>query len=374
MLIGGFLFGCKDYCPRTLFFTLVPQPLDTPGCIAIAPRNGANQAHTHLFAMIVLYIVQTFKDLAQIRRLVKVMQESDPSGVVIITHNSEAFQLSPNDFPDCSNLYIINRETGSRLDFSLVQAYLDALDYARHQGINFDWVINLTGQCYPARPLRELVNLLEAADVDGFIDHRLIFDDDGKGGGIWPYYEAHNRYHYLYHWRLTRSEPAWLWRQVFGLVRVALHAIQPWLRLDTSYALQIGWLDTSGTVGKDFPLFGGSWYMTLSRRAADYLWKFSQSHPEIKAHFSLMNIPSEVYPHTVLTNNPDLKLSGHQHFFFDVRLSKRGRPLILGMEDLDRIQASGMFFARKFNPNIDSEVLDRLDEQVLGSTTDSMPR
>ncbi|MFM7471185.1 MAG: hypothetical protein ACKO5P_06735, partial [Nodosilinea sp.] len=30
MLIGHFLFGCKDYCPCTLFFTLVPQPLDTP--------------------------------------------------------------------------------------------------------------------------------------------------------------------------------------------------------------------------------------------------------------------------------------------------------------------------------------------------------
>ncbi len=324
--------------------------------------------------MIVLYIVQTFKNLTQIRRLVRVIQESDPSGVVIITHNSQAFPLSPTDFPGFSKLYVMNRERGSRLDFSLVQAYLDALDYAHDQGINFDWVINLTGQCYPARPLRELVTLLAATDVDGFIDHRQIFDDDGKGGGIWPYYEAHNRYHYLYPWRLTSSEPAWLWRQVFGLVRVALHGIQPWLRLDTSYALQIGWLDTSGIVGKDFPLFGGLWFMTLSRRAADYLSQFSQSHPKIKAHFSLMNIPSEVYPHTVLANNPDLKLSGHQHFFLDSSLSKRGRPLILGMEDLERIQASGMFFARKFDPSVDSEVLDRLDERVLGSPTGSVSR
>jgi len=323
--------------------------------------------------MIVLYIVQTFKNLTQIRRLVKVIQESDPSGVVIITHNSETFELSPTDFPGFSNLYIMNRETGSRLDFSLVQAYLDALDYARHRGINFDWVINLTGQCYPARPLQELVNLLEATDVDGFLLHRQVFDNDGKGGGIWPYYEAHNRYHYLYHWRLTRSEPAWLWRQVFGLVRIALHRVQPWLRLDTSFALQIGWLDTSGILGKHFPLFGGLWYMTLSRRAVDYLSEFGRSHPETIANFRLMNIPSEVYPHTVLANNPDLKLSGHQHFFVDFRLSKRGRPLILGMKDLDQIQSSGMFFARKFDLNIDSEVLDRLDERVLGSTTTSVP-
>lgn len=322
--------------------------------------------------MIILYIIQTFKDLTQIRRLVNVIRRSDPAGVVIITHNSEAFRISPSDFPDSSRVHVINREGGSRIDFSLVEAYLGALDYARNQEINFDWVINLTGQCYPVRPLQELVNLLEEAEVDGFIRHFQVFDESGKGGGIWPYEEAHSRYHYLYYWRLTLTEPAWLWRQILGVIRVILHRTQPWLRLDTSFGLQIGWLDSSNILDRNFSLFGGPWSMTLSRRAVDYLSEFSRTNAEIKTHFSLMNIPSEVYPHTILRNNPDLKLSEHQHVFFDSLLTKRGRPLILGVEDLDRIWASGLFFARKFDPKIDSQVLDRLDERVLGTTTTAL--
>ena len=101
-----------------------------------------------------------------------------------------------------------------------------------------------------------------------------------------------------------------MWRKVLGIVRVMLHKIQPWVRLDTSYALQLGLRDRTNIVGDAFPLFGGSYYMTLSSRAASYLCKFTRSHPEIALHFSRMNTPSEVYPHTVLANNPDLKLSG----------------------------------------------------------------
>lgn len=312
----------------------------------------------------ILYLIQTFKDLPQILRLVQVIRRSDPSGIVLISHNRETFVLKETAFEGLDNVYVMNVDGGSRIDFSLPNAYLAALEHIRQLGIYFDWVINLTGQCYPARPLKELVSLLEYAEVDAFIDYHRVFDEQGQGGGIWPYSEAHSRYHYQYHWRLTRKEPAWIWRKLLGGVRVVLHKVQPWVRMDTSYALQIGLRDRSDIIGSAFSLFGGSYYMTLSRRAADYLCDFTRSHPEIRLHFSRMNTPSEVYPHTVLANNSALKLSGHQHFFFDVS-GKRGRPAILTLADLDKITASGAFFARKFDPKIDSAVLDRLDQRVL---------
>jgi hypothetical protein len=287
--------------------------------------------------------------------------------VVLVSHNQEAFVLEAAAFKGLSDVHIINIPTGSRLDFSLPASYIAALERAHELGICFDWVINLTGQCYPVRPLREFVNLLECAQVDAFVDHRQVFDEQGRSRGIWPYEEAHSRYHYQYYWRFTRSSPAWVWRKVLGTVRVALHKVQPWVRLDTSYALQVGLLDRSGIVGTAFPLFGGSYYMTLSRRAADYLCEFTRSHPEVAQHFSRMNVPSEVYPHTVLANNPELTLSGRQHFFIDVAHNKRGLPFVLTMKDLDRIAASGAFFARKFDPAIDSAVLNCLDQRVLGT-------
>lgn len=316
--------------------------------------------------MRILYLVQTYKDLPQIIRLVQSIRRSDPLGAVLITHNQEAFVLNETAFQGLTDVHVINFPQGSRIDFSLPAAYLDAIEYAYRKGIAFDWVINLTGQCYPARPLGELVSLLEKAQVDAFIDHHKVFAENKFVGGIWSYYEAHSRYRYQYRWRLTRSEPALLWRKVLGVVRVGLDKIQPWIHLDTSYALQIGVRDRSGVVAGSLPLFGGSYYMTLSRRAVDYLYKFTRTHPEIVEHFSRMNVPSEVYPHTVLANNPDLNLSSEQHFFFDVLTGKRGRPAILGTQDFERIAASGAFFARKFAPSVDSAILDALDERVLG--------
>lgn len=320
----------------------------------------------------VLYLIQTYNDLLQIVRLVKTIRQSDPSGVILISHNQEAFVLKGAAFEGLTDVHIMNVLSRSRMDFSLPASYLASLERAHELGIHFDWVINLTGQCYPVRPLREFVSLLESAQVDAFIDYHRVFDDQGHGGGIWPYEEANSRYNYQYYWRFTRREPALVWRKVLGGVRIVLHKIQPWIRLDTSYALQIGLRDRSGLVGRAFPLFGGSYYMTLSRRAADYLCEFTQSHPEIIGHFSRMNVPSEVYPHTVLANNSDLNLSGEQHFFFDVANCKRGHPAILEAKDLNRIAASGAFFARKFDPKIDSAVLDHLDQRVLGTTIGSI--
>lgn len=318
--------------------------------------------------MKVLYLIQTFKDLPQIVRLVQVIRQSDPSGVVLISHNQESFVLDSATFEGLTDVHILNVNGGSRITFSLPAAYLAALDRARELGITFDWVINLTGQCYPVRPLKKFVSLLESAGVDGFIDHHRVFDEQGRGG-IWPYEEAHSRYHYQYYLRFTTQEPAMVWRKLLGAVRVVLHKIQPWVRLDTSYGLQIGLRDRSHLIGPSFPLYGGSYYMTLSRRAADYLCNFTQTHPEIKTHFSRMNVPSEVYPHTVLANNASLKLINEQHFFFDVNGRKRGRPHILGVKDLDRITASNAFFARKFDRMLDSKVLDCLDQRVLDNPT-----
>lgn len=321
--------------------------------------------------MKVLYLIQTFKNLPQIVRLVRTIRQSDPSGVVLISHNREAFKLETTAFAGLSDVHIINISGGSRIDFSLPASYLAALEQAHELGIHFDWVINLTGQCYPVRPLREFVSLLERAQVDAFIDHRQVFDEQGRGGGIWPYEEAHGRYHYQYHWRLTRRALPWVWGKVLRALLIVPHKIQPWVRIDTSYALQIGLRDRSSIVSPAFPLFGGSYYMTLSRRAADYLREFTRSHPQIRAHFSRMNVPSEVYAHTILANNPELALSGKQHLFIDVAHNKRGLPCTLEVNDLDRIAASGAFFARKFDPAIDSAVLDRLDQQVLGTLSAS---
>ncbi|MBF2079854.1 MAG: hypothetical protein IGR76_15375 [Synechococcales cyanobacterium T60_A2020_003] len=148
--------------------------------------------------MRILYLIQTFKNLPQITRLVQTIRQSDPSGAVLISHNQEEFVLEASVFEGLSDVYVINVLSGSRLDFSLPGSYIAALDHAHKLGIDFDWVINMTSQCYPIRLLHEFICALECAQVDAFIDYHRVFDDRGQATGIWPYEEAHNRYHYQY--------------------------------------------------------------------------------------------------------------------------------------------------------------------------------
>lgn len=317
-------------------------------------------------AVRVLYLVQTFADREQIARLVRILRRSDPAAAIVITHNSSGFVLDAAALDGGPDLRVINRPSGSRMDFSLVEAYLAAIEHARACGIDYDWVVNLTGQCYPARPLPELVRYLSSAQVDAFIDHRPVFaDPDAAFCGIWPRDEARARYLYQYRWRLTRQEPPAVLRTLLGALRRAVNRAQPWFRLDTSYALQIGMRDTSGIVGPHFPLHGGSYHMALSRAAAEYLCSFAHAHPRVVEHFRRMIIPSEVFPHTVLARNPSLRLSPLQFHHFDVAGRRRGRPVVMTLAHFDRIVESGKFFTRKVDRTLSAELLERLDERVL---------
>lgn len=80
-------------------------------------------------------------------------------------------------------------------------------------------------------------------------------------------------------------------------------------------------------------------------------------------HFRRVAVPSESFFASVLLGDPSLAVArDHRRF---AAFSRPGvpHPDTLTSADLDRILASGADFARKFDTEIDSGVLDRLDER-----------
>ncbi len=83
----------------------------------------------------------------------------------------------------------------------------------------------------------------------------------------------------------------------------------------------------------------------------------------LAAHYSGRFIPDESLPHTVLCNQPDLKISKDNLRHTDWSQG-RYNPKTLGMEDVPRILASGSHFARKFDLVKGAEVFDAIDAAV----------
>jgi core-2/I-Branching enzyme len=108
--------------------------------------------------------------------------------------------------------------------------------------------------------------------------------------------------------------------------------------------------------------FGSSQWKILSREAVDYLLDdpFSLS---LRGAFRFGSVPDEAYVPTVLFNSklaksivPDYK----RYIDWDVPIA----PKVLGMADFDKIVASGAFFARKVDAEVDDELIRMLEARL----------
>lgn len=90
----------------------------------------------------------------------------------------------------------------------------------------------------------------------------------------------------------------------------------------------------------------------------------------IREVFHATLIPTEQCIHTLIANNSYFRNRLHHKEFNDERLKatmrlidwKRGRPYVFRSSDLDEIKNSEAMFARKFDENIDADIIRKIQE------------
>jgi hypothetical protein len=311
----------------------------------------------------VLYLIQTFDGLSQIKRLVTTVLASDPKGRIIISHNSDKFNIAVDDFDEHERISVMNLPGGNRVNFYQADGMLKAIAFAEKNSINFSWVVNITGQCYPIQPLNTLKENLELSGFDAHIFHGEVF---GKKPFLWPEEEALARYAYRYHWRLTLHELSKFQHFFWSALREIVNRTQKLFRIDTAYALQIGKRHSDSFLPEGWCLYGGFIFMALGRRAALRLLDFSENNTVEMWHFRQMIMPTEVFAHTVLANQPDINIGHDVPVYVHYDNNKRGRPRVLTTADLATLYTKKhYYFARKFDAKVDSFVFDELDKHLF---------
>jgi hypothetical protein len=133
--------------------------------------------------------------------------------------------------------------------------------------------------------------------------------------------------------------------------------------------IRVGTIRSKSLVGPLNPFsetlkcYGGSGWFTCNRKAAERLLADNADNRALLAHYSRRFASDESFPHTILCNQPDLKISKDSKRYID--WSQGGHhPKTLGIEDISRIVKSGAHFARKFDLTEGTEVFDVIDAAV----------
>ncbi len=313
----------------------------------------------------VVYFLQTHARPAQVARLVRVITEGSPHAIVLISHDKSGSALDVAGLQALGNVHVFP-ERGGYGDFSHVDRYLAAVDWLDANGIDYDWLENLTGQDYPLRPVTEIEDALAVADCDGFLQYSPVFPERvpiGADRGTPGYtlvraVDAATRYDYR-HWRLGRPTLA---KQRWMRPLMVLNFVQPWIRVFNSYA-SVG-IRRRTVFGPGFYCYGGSFFCTLRAECARYVRDYARANPEMVAFFRGTAAPEEVFLHSVLVNSGRFNFSPDYKRYIDWTGCTHTHPRTLGTEDLPAMLASGAHWARKLDSLQDARLLDLLDQRV----------
>ncbi|HVX29432.1 MAG TPA: beta-1,6-N-acetylglucosaminyltransferase, partial [Nitrolancea sp.] len=218
--------------------------------------------------------------------------------------------------------------------FGHVAATLEGIDAIERSGADADYVILATGQDYPIKSNDRINAFLDEHAGVAFLDHFPLPHADWQNGG------------------LDRIR-AWHFRIIRRHVRIPPIAAIPIKR----------------RFPHGFAPFGGSSYWCLPRECVRYIHQMTQKNPAFVRFFKTVDVPDEIFFQTVLLNSPYREIIVNDNLrHIDWKDLTAGSPSLLTKADFPALAASPRLFARKFDTRVDAEILDMIDQRLLGLT------
>lgn len=305
--------------------------------------------------MNVCYFIQSHRDPEQILRLARVLRTGGPGSTVVIQHNGAASPLDWAPFAAVPGLHRMDvpwRQVRAHYSCQ-VQPTLYAVEWLDRQGIGYDWLVTLTAQDYPVRPMAAIERDLAAADVDAF----LRFWDVRGSDSPWSFRKAKARYWHRYRrWPESTLGALRALRRVTKLLPVHFYLdYGPWVGVRR---LRTPWSESLRCYG------GWAWF-ALRREAARFVVAELARRPELAGLYQECITPEESIVQTVLVNGGGFRLRNDDRRYIDYRGAVRGSPRTLGHDDVAMLGAGRYDFARKFELPAGAAVLDRIDRELL---------
>jgi hypothetical protein len=287
----------------------------------------------------VVYVVISHRNPEQVVRLVRVLREG-PSARVLVRHDPRGERLERERIEAAGGEPLQDRIKARWGGWSQLRLILACLREAaaRHDP---DWVLVLSGQDYPLRPLADVEAGLQASPADARLGSVRQVETHPPAAGDDEFF-LRCRYR---HYARPRVLPSSLPRSIRPLIYarelpplVGVRRIEP----------------------APLTFFASADWLTLGRAGMRAVLAASEDR-RLMRHFRRVAVPSESFFASVLLSDPSLIVERDNRRFSPFAAGAP-HPDTLTSDDYDRLIASGADFARKFDATRDPHILDMLDE------------
>ena len=308
------------------------------------------------------YLIFSYKNPGQVLRLAAAIHRGSPLAHVVIHHDISKSQLR---VPAGAQFHLIPNPVAVEWgDFSQIEMFLHSTEWMLNN-LRFDWLVVLSGQDYPLKPLEAFEARLASSGYDAYLEHFPALT-----ATTWPEGTGKRRY-YLRYFKVPRIAPYYLLPES---LRSRITNLRYWLNDAQSFinirvppgksGARLGVRRLTVPFNRDFICYGGADWFNLNLKSVQAVHKFAADHPGILDYYRATYVPSESFVPTVLANSPGLRLANDSCRYVAWVSESAANPRIIRTSDLDEVCASGQPFARKFDAQVDANVLDLLDARV----------
>lgn len=286
----------------------------------------------------IAFILQVHQNPIQLNKFIKQLTQSDLVDVYIHidkkSYDSVSESINRNE-----NVYILNDSIDvSWGDISQVDATLLLLKAVLSSGINYDYICFRSGQ--------------DLLVKDGFIEYLYNNNNNkilmtARKVELNEVSTAHQRIKWfsVMRKRYSPKHPFRILRRIFFIL----------------YGMGINLRPNRYKLPEGYSLYKGDQWFTLTQDSAKFILNFLEENEWYYKAFKYSLVPDERFFQTLLMNSKykDNILGCNSIFLkWGRTLKERNSPVILEMKDIQAIDESGHFFARKFDEKVDFEIVD----------------
>ncbi|OGO25061.1 MAG: hypothetical protein A2W33_07650 [Chloroflexi bacterium RBG_16_52_11] len=282
--------------------------------------------------MRIAYIISAYKYPELLIRLITRLHSDSASFFVHVDKKTplDVYAQMVNGTKHLSNVFFLKRHRCYWGDFGHVRATIEGINEIINRDTPFDYAVLLTGQDYPIKTNEHIQTFFRQSKGKSFMDYFPLPSDNWEGGGM-------QRLE-LWHVRLSNHHYAFPKNSNLLIKRKFPKGFQP---------------------------FGGSSYWSLSRACIAYLYEFIKTNRRFINYFKYVDVPDELVFQTILLNSPFAESIVNDDLrYIEWKEWDAGSPAVLDKYDFDRLTRSSKLFARKFDLNVDAEVLDLIDQAI----------